>query len=91
MNMGLLKKTASVVLDAPRPQRTRLYASASSLPAGLLDSIFEHSQCRLSWLIPELFPVHYATDSHSVQCLCTDFLNPVGGRGVVNPTRSSRG
>ncbi|MCH8040084.1 MAG: hypothetical protein IH977_07040 [Nitrospinae bacterium] len=33
----MLKKSASGVLVARRPQRTLLYASASSLPVALLD------------------------------------------------------
>ncbi|MCH8039200.1 MAG: hypothetical protein IH977_02505 [Nitrospinae bacterium] len=33
----MLKKAASSVLVARRPQRTLLYASASSLPTALLD------------------------------------------------------
>jgi hypothetical protein len=38
----VLKKSASGVLASPEAQRTEAYASASSLAAALLDSIFEH-------------------------------------------------
>ena len=46
--MGLLEKAASGVLVARRPQRTHVYASASSLPAALLDGLFEQPLLLLS-------------------------------------------
>ncbi len=39
----VLKKTTTSVLVAQKPRRTFLYASAFSLPAALLDGLFEHS------------------------------------------------
>jgi len=53
----MLKKPTSGVLVVRRTRRTKLYASFSSLPAALLDGLFEHSPfvlmfyliCQNSW------------------------------------------